>query len=54
MIKEKKTVSKMICVKDVGRKDNILVHLCWSRSWASTLTMVELFWADITMTYTRI
>lgn len=44
----------MICVKEVGRKDKTLVHLCWSRSWASTLSMVELFWADISMTNTRI
>lgn len=44
----------MICVKEVGRKDNILVHLCWSRCWASTLSVVELFWADISVTNTRI
>lgn len=44
----------MFCVKEVGRKGHILVHLCWGRSWTSTLSIVDLFWADISMTKTRI
>ena len=42
------------CFKEVGRKGHILVHLCWSRSWTSTLSIMELFWADIGTTKTRI
>lgn len=40
----------IFCIKEVGRKGHVLVHLCWSRFGFSMPVRVALFWADISVT----
>lgn len=44
----------IFCIKEVGRKGHGLVHLCWSRFGFSMPVRVASFWADISVTKTRI